>query len=69
MRESSLTASVNVALPVIVKGWFCGKQMMPVPAEPKGFAGRPRKLPKRFPKRESVAGNPGVAASSENGLA
>jgi hypothetical protein len=24
MRESSFTASVKVALPVIVQGWFCG---------------------------------------------
>jgi hypothetical protein len=24
MRESAFTASVKVALPVIVQGWFCG---------------------------------------------
>lgn len=26
MRESSLTADVNIALPVIVQGWFCSNR-------------------------------------------
>src|SRR6266404_334004 len=51
MRESAFTAGVDVTLPVIVQGWFCSSW-------PEG------KL-LRFPKRASVAGNPGVAASSE----
>jgi hypothetical protein len=54
MRESALTAGVDVTLPVIAQGWFCSGCLW-------------RLL--RFPKRESVVGNPGVAASSENGLA
>jgi hypothetical protein len=51
MRESAFTAGVDVTLPAIVQGWFCSSW-------PEG------KL-LRFPKRASVAGDPGVAASSE----
>jgi hypothetical protein len=51
MRDIAITAGVDIALPVIAQGWFCGSSR--------------RRTVERFPKRASVAGNPGVAASSE----
>jgi hypothetical protein len=51
MRDIAITAGVDITLPVIAQGWFCGSS-------------RGRAV-ERFPKRASVAGNPGVAASSE----
>src|SRR6185369_1812986 len=39
MRESSLTASVDVALPVIVRGGSAASERNQLPAEPKGFVG------------------------------
>jgi hypothetical protein len=46
---------VNDTLPVIAQGWFCGSSR--------------ERIAERFPKRASVVGNQGVAASSELGLA
>jgi len=51
MRDIAITAGVNDTLPVIAQGWFCGSSR--------------KWTVERFPKRASVAGNPGVAASSE----
>ena len=66
MRESLLTAGASVALPVIAQGWFCGKRTVARPGRAERFCrDGPGRLPKRFPKRASVVGNPGVAASSE----
>jgi len=51
---------VDVTLPVIAQGRFCSSGFSDLPrAESKG------KRLKRSSKRESVAGDPGVAASSE----
>ena len=36
MRESSLTADVNIALPVIVQGWFCSNLTETSSGQPKG---------------------------------
>ena len=55
MRDIAITAGVNDTLPVIAQGWFCGSSR--------------ERIAERFPKRASVVGNPGVAASSELGLA
>jgi|SRR5690349_3686677 hypothetical protein len=39
MRESSLTASVNVALPVIVRGGSAASERHQLPVDPEGSAG------------------------------
>jgi hypothetical protein len=39
MRESSLTASVNVALPVIVRGGSAARERHQLPVDPEGSAG------------------------------
>jgi hypothetical protein len=72
MGESSVTAGVNDTLPVIAKAGSAAVFLKTevgtsckawINRKPDGYAAE------RFPKRESVGGTQGVAASSENGLA
>ncbi|MGH9517900.1 MAG: hypothetical protein ACRD3P_19710 [Terriglobales bacterium] len=72
MRDIAITAGVNDTLPVIAKAGSAAvfqraesgtSRKAWVEGKPKGYAAE------RFPKRESVVGTQGVAASSENGLA